>query len=116
MAIKLPKLTTDVDCEPLGYPGMVVTFWLNPSVDDYEPPEEGGEPWDTPFYHSIGRVMLSVFIPKGEDAPAQTLKLGTAKALYDLERDPGGDSQLIMWVIQQYSNARDERLQAELGN
>ena len=41
MAFKLPKLLTEIDCGPIGYPGLVVTCWLNPTFE-----EEPHYPWE----------------------------------------------------------------------
>ena len=30
--IKLPRLTWEVDCGPIGYPGLGLVFWLNPPL------------------------------------------------------------------------------------
>ena len=124
MAIQLPKLTTDIDCGPLGYPGMFVTCWLNPPWDDWtepekrKPPQKAADldPWDRPYYSTFGRVILSVYIPAMGDAPEQTLKAGTAQAMYELERKPGFDPQIITFVLNTYAATRELRVEAELGN
>lgn len=124
MAIKLPPLTTEVDCGSLGYDGLTVTFWLNPPRLDWIPPDERKppqavkdlEPWDRLYYHILGRVFLRVYFPEMQGEPEQTIELGTAKTLYGLEREPGFDPQIITYAFNTYGETRDKRVAAELGN
>jgi hypothetical protein len=117
MAFKLPRLTTDVDCEPIGYPGLVVTFWLNVTTEEWEPPEDAKD-WDTLFYHGLGRMIDRVTFPADMvdgDEP-EVWEIADGKALYDLMAADGFDQAIIIWSQSQYQDQRQERLQAEVKN
>ena len=128
MGFKLPRLTTDVDCEPLGYPGLVFTFWLNPTqVDDDEawiapderdPPVEEPEPWDRLWYFGLGRVLLRVTIPKGlsDSGAEEVIEIPDAEAVYALEQMPGFDQSLLHWTFAKLGEERQERLQVAAKN
>lgn len=117
MAFKLPRLTTDVDCEPIGYPGLLVTFWMNVSVEEWEAPEKG-EPWETLFYHGLGRMIERVTFPEGmtDSGEAEVVEIPDARALYDLMNAAGFDQTIIIWSQSQYQDQRQARLQAEVKN
>jgi hypothetical protein len=119
MGLNLPQLTTDIDCKPLGYPGLQVTFWLNTDVGE-EPPEpaKGAPLWEMPYYQTVGRILLRVTVPKEfYDTGTETvLEVGSGKALYDLEHMAGFDPQIIQWSLEEYRKKRQERLRAELKN
>ena len=117
MAFKLPRLTTDVDCEPIGYQGLVVTFWLNVDPEEWEPPEDG-EPWESMFYHGLGRVIESVTFPADMtdgDEP-EVWEIPDGAALHELMNAAGFDQAIIIWSQSQYQDQRAERLQAEVKN
>ena len=118
--IKLPKLTWEVDCAPLGYAGLTLTFWLNPSLPPALP--ETGEklagkapPWETEFYQALGRILLEAHVPAelSDKGVEETVELGTAQAVYQFERV---EPQLLIWGFRQYQARREERLKAELKN
>ena len=122
MALRLPRLETTVDCKPIGYPGVEVTFWLNPPNVDLE--EEvadsygEGEPWATAYYHAMARQFERVTITgkytsDGED---EVIEIADAKALWDLERRPDFDPHILLWSMNWYANQRSERMRLELGN
>jgi hypothetical protein len=120
--LKLPQLTTDIDCEPLGYPKLLVTFWLNTDVDE-EPPEPAKDApkppiWEMPYYRTLGRILLRVTVPKefSDSGAKEVLEVGNGKALYDLEHMAGFDPQIIQWSLEEYRKQRQERLRAELKN
>ena len=117
MRFKLPKLTTDVDCEPIGYPGLTVTFWLNPTGETYEPPQDG-EPWESAYWYGLGRTIERVTVPAEmtESGEEQVIEIPDGKALYELVDAPGFDYQIIIWSLNQYQEQRQARLQAELKN
>ena len=117
MAFKLPKLTTDVDCEPIGYPGLLVTFWMNVTAQEWEPPEDG-QPWETVFYHSLGRVVERVTFPAEmtDDGEPEVWDIPDGKALYELLNAPGFDQTIIIWAQSQYQDQRAARLEASAKN
>lgn len=120
MGFKLPVLETAVDCGDLGYPGLTITFWLNPTLTDpWVPPAPADrQDWDTQYYAALGRVMLRMDVP-GEytdSGKAETVELGTAQAVYELEHRKGFDQQILVWAFQRYGKERDRRFKDELGN
>jgi hypothetical protein len=117
MAFKLPRLTTDIDCEPIGYPGLVVTCWLNVTTEDWEPPENA-EPWETIFYHGLARVFERFTFPAEltDSGEAETYEIDDAKALHDLMDMEGFDQAIVIWAQSVYQTQRAARLDAELKN
>jgi hypothetical protein len=117
MGFKLPKLLTDVDCEPIGYPGLVVQCWLNLTYDDWEPPEKP-QAWETTYYYGLARMIEAVVIPAEymDNGTALTCTIDGPRAIYDLLETPGFDQTIILWAIQQYQRQRQERMQAETKN
>jgi hypothetical protein len=117
MKFKLPRLYTNVDCEPIGYPGLLVRFWLNPTGEHYEPPENG-EAWESSYWYGLGRAIQSITIPAEmtEDGEDVVIDVPDGKALYELVDTPGFDYQIVIWALGQYQEQRQARLQAELKN
>jgi hypothetical protein len=117
MGFKLPRLTTDIDCGPIGYPGLTVTFWLNPTAEQYEAPEDG-EPWEAVHWWAQARIIERITVPGEytEDGAGLVLEIGDGQALYDLMETPGFDWQILVWAREQYGRVRQERLQAEIKN
>ena len=117
MAFKLPKLTTDVDCAPIGYPGLKVTFWLNVTFEEWKPPEDA-QPWETVFYRGLARAIERVTFPSGmtDSGEAEVWEISDAKALYDLMNAEGFDQTIIIWSQSQYQDQRAARLEAEAKN
>ena len=117
MAFKLPKLTTDVDCEPIGYPGLVVRFWLNVTAEEWEAPEDA-EPWETLFFHGLGRMIERIVFPPDmtDHNEEEVWDIPTAKSLYDLMNWDGFDQAIIIWSQSQYQDQRAARLEAERKN
>ena len=134
MELHLPVLTRDVDCEPLGYTGVIVTYRLNLPFIDYEFPWESvpdekaretkrreileAEPWMSEFFYLTARAVESVTFPAeylggGKD---QTIETPDAKALYDLMHTPGFDQQIILWSQEQYQRERQAWLASETKN
>lgn len=113
----LPRLMTVIDCGPIGYPGLEVEFWLNPTRLDYEPPAEG-EPWESSYWFALGRTIERVTVPAEmtESGKRTTIEIPDARAIYDLAEAPGFDWQIIVWAFEQYGKQRQERLKVELGN
>jgi hypothetical protein len=126
MGFQLPVLETDVDCEPLGYPGLTFTFWLNatnPEEDwvspaERDPPVQKPAEWDRLWYEGLGRVLLRVIIPpKLSDTGAEeVLEIPDAEAVYELERMPGFDKTLLHWAFARLSDERQERIQVAAKN
>lgn len=120
---KLPELVWELDCEPLGYPGLTVTMVLNPPIDadDASASRDASArdaEWDGAFYRQLARIMKAVTIP-GEwtdDGQELTVALGDGRAVWDLEHDRGFDPQVLQWALRQYAAQRNERLQAESKN
>ena len=114
---KLPELTWELDCEPLGYPGLVVELVLNPPIDQEEP-VAGTEPWDGPFYRQMARIIKGVTVPAAWSSDLQevVLELGTPESIWQLEHDRGFDPQVFQWALRQYAAKRQERLQVESKN
>ena len=120
MPIKLPRLTWNLDAEPLGYPGLVFTFWLNPPLDVGAEEDQGflKKPWDDPFFHNLSAVLDCVTIPDeytGGDGDL-VVEIDDAKALWDLQHDQGFDPQLVLWASGCYRAQRVERLQVAAKN
>lgn len=117
MGFQLPKLTTDIDCGPIGYPGLVLTCWLNVTFEDYEPPESP-EPWDTMWYHGLGRIIECVTFPVEytDDGEPLVMAMPDGRAVYDLMQSPGFDQQIITWALDQYGQHRQARLAVEVKN
>ena len=134
MKFKLPKLTTDVDCEPLGYPGLVVTFLLNPGYvdksfpwDDIEDVAEQNKarqaitkdrPWEGEFFWGLSRVIESVTFPPEmtESGESVTVQTDSPKALHALMFSDGFDQNIITWAQEGYQRARQDWLKAEVKN
>jgi len=120
MGFKLPRLTTDVDCEPLGYPGLVFTLWLNPTPADHkewiapadrDPPVENPEPWDLQWLSIIADVLDRVAIP-GEyidSGKEEIIEFPDAKAVYDLCETPGFEQRILNWALEVLRVERQER-------
>ena len=126
MGFKLPRLTTDVDCEPLGYPGLVFTFWLNatnPSEEwlspaERDPPVTEPEPWDLPWLHVVAGTFDRVTIPGAytESGEEEVIEIPDAKAVYDLHGMPGFEQKLLNWALEVLRLERLERFQVEAKN
>jgi len=136
MAFKLPVLTDELDCEPIGYPGLVVSLRLNPGYEDHEFPWEGiedeakrdkerarvleAEPWLSEFYHTLARMVDLVVFPAGmndsDTGIPELWEIPDSKALYDLMFTPGFDQNIIIWTTGQYTERNQERLKAEVKN
>ena len=128
MGFKLPSLETDVDCEPLGYPGLVFRFWLNPwnpeedeewvPPDERDPPVEKPEPWDRLWYWSVTRVLQCVIIPAAlsDTGKKETIDVPDMKAVYDLERMPRFEQKALNWALETLRVERNERFQVAVKN
>ena len=109
MGFKLPVLETDVDCEPLGYPGLVFTFWLNATNPEEEwlspaerdPPVTDPEPWDRLWYVSYARALTRITIPPdlSTSGKEEVLEIPDARAVFELERMPGFDRSTMHWAL-----------------
>lgn len=117
MEFNLPRLTTDIDCEPIGYPGLRVTFWLNPPRVDYDPPEYG-EPWESVYWWGLGRILERLTVPAeySGDGAEQVIEIPDGQAVYELVDAPGFDWQIVVWATAQYRQQRQERLRSETKN
>ena len=134
MAFKLPKLTTDIDCGPIGYPGLVVRFNLNPGFDPYAFPwaniddEEKRDkereksirvtPWLAEFWYNLGRIVAAVVFPPEMTTSGQeeTVELDGAEDVYSFMRTKGFEQNIIIWAAGQYHKQAQARLRAELKN
>ena len=119
MAFKLPRLKTDVDCEPIGYPGLVFTFWLNPTrpKEEYEPPENP-QPWQRNYYAAYARVCLRIAIPADltDSGKDEIIEDVTAKTIYDMEQAVDFEPAILTWAFGVWDRERGERLTAALKN
>jgi hypothetical protein len=117
MGFQLPRLTTEIDCGPIGYPGLVVTCWLNVTYEDYKPPEKAKE-WETQWFYGLGRILEAVTFPATMTDSGEPLivTLSDARAVYDLAQTEGFDQQIINWALEQYRLQRQARLEAEAKN
>lgn len=133
---RLPELTTEVDCEPIGYPGLVVTFVLNLGYEAHAWPWEADEeadhearalarreilaerPWESEFYYGLGRMLKQVTFPgqMTESGAAEVVALPDGQAVYELMHMPGFEQNIIVWASARYNVEKQERLKAELGN
>lgn len=122
MPFTLPRLTWDIDCEPLGYPGLQVTFWLNPPVEpepepEAEPAPKGKkpQPWEAPFYASLARIIERITVPGAytESGVEEVAEVRSSRDVWEFERH---DPQVLTWVLRQYSDQRQERLKVEAKN
>ena len=121
--IKLPHLTWNLDCGPMGYPGLTFVLWLNPPVlaegAEVDTRHKGAPPWEDPIYRLLARVIDAVCVPAeySDSGKPEELEIGgDARALYELERGAGFDPQLVIWVSRRYREERVRRLDAELKN
>ena len=132
MAFKLPKLTTDVPCDEIGYTGLVVRFLLNPGFDPYAFPwadiddEDKREqarkraiaatPWLSEFWYNLGRIVAAVVFPPEMTTSGQeeTVEIDGAEQLYSLMHSKGFEQSIILWATGQYRKQSDARLRAEL--
>lgn len=117
MGFKLPRLTRDVDCEPLGYPGLVLVLWLNTDSQDWQPPQDA-QPWDRYGWWQVSRIVERVIVPGdySEDGEEQVIELPDQKAVYDLSNADGFDPAILTWAIEAWRKHRTDWLQSELGN
>ena len=126
MGFKLPVLETDADCGPMGYDGLVFTFWLNATnpeedwvlPDERDPPVKEPEPWDKLWYNSFASALLRVTIPPefSDTGEEEVIEIPDAKAVYELEQMPGFEPSLLIWALNQVSQQRQERLQVAAKN
>lgn len=117
--IKLPHLTWNLDCEALGYPGLVFVLWLNPPAQAEPEAPSTKAPWGHPLYGMLARIIDGVCVPAeySDTGRAEEIEIGgDGKALYELEQAAGFDPQLLIWVSRQYREQRSRRLDTELKN
>lgn len=129
LAFNLPRLTTEVDCAPIGYPGLEVHFWLNVTYDadrvtdeDWEkaekqPIKERPFP-ERDYYYSLGRIIDHVLIPGKylESEEPAVIQVGSGQALLDLMTTPGFEQAVVNWAVGQYYTLKEQRLRAESKN
>ena len=123
MGLMLPKLTRDVDCEPLGYPGIVLTLWLNVDDQEWQPPKvlegETANPWDRVGYWMYARMVERVVIPgtyttDGEDVVYDVPDRQAAYTL--LNQVEGFDPNILVWAVEAWRQKRAEWLASEVKN
>ncbi len=116
MAIKLPRLETVIDCEPIGYPKLMAVYLLNPVYT--EPVEDGTEPWEHGWYRTLGEQLLRLEVPAefSTTGKAETVAMGSAKALWDLEHTPGFDYQIVIWSASRLASQRSKRMEDSVKN
>ena len=133
MKWNLPRLTWELDCEPLGCPGVKIVFWLNADIEMKNVPSwskvEGEEKqrealkkapaWDNWFYYQILHCVDWIVVPAQylKDAEGETrVTFASAQEVWEFEHAPGFDPQILQWALKQYSAQRQARLQAEAKN
>lgn len=131
MGFKLPTITAEVDCAPIGYPGLLVEVVLNPTYTEHVFPWETAanpaqererilreEPWQAELYYAWGRTIRRITFPPAmaDSGRAETVDLGSAQAVYRLMTTDGFEQHIIVWAEQQRQKLRRERLEAEIKN
>jgi hypothetical protein len=117
MKFTLPKLMTEINCEPIGYPGLMVRCWLNATPEPYEPPDDA-QSWESPYWYGLGRIIVEVVVPAemNDTGARQVIDIPDGKALYELMDAEGFDHQIILWAVEQYQTERQERIKVEAKN
>lgn len=115
--LKLPKLTTRYDCEPIGYPGLEVEFWLNAPMIDYEQPKDP-KPEETAYLVGLAAILEAVHIPSTmtDDGQPVSIPVPDAAALWELMNRVDFDPQIINWAMRQNQKERSERERLERKN
>lgn len=116
MGFKLPELLGWIDI-PV-YEGMQMECWLNPVYDEYEPPEEDAEPWETTYQYSMGRLLRRLRVPADltDSGEEEIIELGSARAVYDLLRTAGFDQSIPERALAAWSQQREELMTSEAKN
>ena len=119
MGLMLPRLTRDVDCEPLGYPGIVLTLHLNVDANQaYQPPEDA-QPWDRYGYWYLTQIIDRIHVPGSytEGGEDELLELDNCELAYKLMHDGDGfDANILTWAIEAWRQSKAEWLLAEVKN
>jgi hypothetical protein len=117
MGFNLPKLTTEIDCEPIGYPGLVVTCWLNPTYIEWQPPEKA-QKWETEYHYGLARIIETITIPADytDGGRQAVIQVTDAKTMYEVLKTEGFDQTIVTWVVEQYQQQRQERLRVAAKN
>jgi hypothetical protein len=133
MKWNLPRLTWELDCEPLGYPGLTVVFWLNIDIDTSNVPSwaniedeetrtkavREADAWDAWPYFEALHAVESIRIPARylhEAQGDQEVRFASAKEVWEFEHVPGFDPQILQWAMRQYRAQRQERLKVASKN
>ncbi len=113
MGFKLPELLADVDLGPLGYPGIVVTCWVNITApaEEWKPPDKPKE-WDRPFFVTYSRISRHIKVPGSyrEDGADYEADLSTPQALYEFLEQSGWDQGLFQGALWSYLVAHRQEL------
>ena len=123
MGFTLPPFEGQIDCAPLGYPGMAFDLLLNPPyAGEYEAPKQKkGQPpppeWTDGYWYGMGRLFLRVHIPEQyRNDDQEVVELGSGKAVYDLAHTKGFDPRVVPWVFGEFVNRRTELTEAAVKN
>jgi hypothetical protein len=128
-----PRLTWKLDCEPLGCPGLTITFWLNADTDLVNVPswaniEEEDKrrkaaakapDWDNWFYYQVVHSVECIEVPAAYLEGAETdqrITFSNPQEVWEFEHEAGFDPQILQWGLRQYANQRQERLKAASKN
>lgn len=113
----IPRLTHVLDCGEIGLPGMELELVLNPSLEEFVPPENPQE-WETESYDRYARWFKSLRVPAefSESGEEEVLTIDGPQAVFELERSPGFDPSVLGWAIEQYVEHRAEWLEEERKN
>ena len=106
--IKFPETYHELDCEGIGYPGVLVTLWVNPPAGR-EPAPLGAKLADVPkllggqveFYRESAAIVRAVELPEAYGGP-ERIEIATAHDLYELERRPGFDPLIVAWALREW--------------
>lgn len=135
-SLRLPRFTAEVDCGPIGYPGLTVKFWINVTYDAARiadivwekqakrtAEDTGQEPaerpkWDTDYYYNLGRIVEEVHIPAEftADEQALTIPVRDGRDLHELMCRQGFEQMIILWASQGYYELKQKRLAEESKN
>ena len=125
MGLRLPRLTREVDCEALGYPGIMLTFWLNLDDEEWQPPKvpEGkkANPWDRFAWWRMARAIDKIVVPakyvegsEPDDEPT-VYEIVDRQTAWELA-DSGGYSDILIWAVNAYNQCRNEWLASAVKN
>lgn len=120
--IQFPDVFYDLDCAGIGYPGVMVTMWVNPGTDHDLAPL-GATVADLPklmqgqveFYRQSATIIKRLVLPEAFGGP-ETIEIATAHDLYQLERRKGFDPLIVAWALREWRGSRLSWMEAAAKN